>query len=252
MFKKRTFYILFFVFIFVSCNKKEKSDTLTLINRGSYSSRYIDGLQVFIKDNQVMDGYYVVGKDLIKWEEFELKKGILNGSYITYHPNGKMSSNTQYRNGKMHGEEQLFYPSGELLKIVHYQNNKQVGEIKEFYEGGQIKKLSKIKDEKIYESVFYNNVGNMVSQMFIKDGLRIRQNILEGKIFSEYTSSTYDDNKTMKFYNQDGTVKKHLRMYENNNTPVIIELDENGEEKRRIDFQKNPEEAHQYLKLWKG
>jgi len=242
------------ILLFVGCDKKgstSKND-FKLIDRGSYSSRFIDGYQVFVQNKELMNGYYVVGNKLTKWEEFDLLNGVLNGVYIIYHPNGNKSSLTNYRKGKKHGEEQHFFPSGALSKTINYQSDKRVGTMKAYYESGQVLEESKIENEDIIESISYDNVGVITSQMFIKDGLRITQRILDGKVFSEAISSTYDDNDSMKFYNQDGSLKHHLRMYEENGAQIIIELDVDGNEIKRVDFKKNPEEALKYMELWKS
>ncbi|MFD2822596.1 toxin-antitoxin system YwqK family antitoxin [Lacinutrix iliipiscaria] len=250
MLNRTDYFFIIFLLGFIACDKKTNQETFTLIDRGSYSSRYVDGYQVFIKDNELMNGYYVVGNELNKWEEFEVTNGVLNGSYIAYHPTGFMSSHTKYKNGKMHGEDLSFYPSGELLKTVNYVHDKRVGTIKEYYEGGQIQIESKIQNEDIVESVTYDNIGNITSQMFIKEGLRIRQRILDGNVFSEIISSTYDDNESIKFYNKDGSFKQHLKTYTEYDVPIIIELDEQGKEIKRINLKDNPDEAMKYIALF--
>lgn len=83
--------------------------------------------------------------------------------------------------------------------------------------------------------------------MFIKEGRKITQQIKSGKVFSEQISSTYDDFEAMKFYNEDGSLNVYLRMLDQEDKSFLIELNENGEEIKRIDVKANPQEAIKYF-----
>ena len=251
MFRSIFIVIICFCFAFFGCQKKEKKDSeeFVLIDRGSYTTRTINDTEVFIKDKKVMNGYYVVGNKFDKWEEFEVKDGILNGKYILFHPNGQKSSLTNYSNGKKHGIEHHFYLSGELSKALSYSNNKLIGKTTEYYEGGAISKESKLKNEDIIESISYNNVGVIIGQMFISDGIKINQYLKNGKLFCETLSSTYDDNEAIKFYNEDGTLKHYLKMFEVNEQPFIAVLDMDGIEIKKINLKSDTTESRKYLAL---
>lgn len=251
-------YFKLFVFIVLivtanSCeNKKESSElSFKLIKRNSYFTTGLNGVTIYLLDKtkKPMDGYYVVGNEFTKWEEFNVENGVLNGDYITFHSNGEMSSFNTYKKGKLHGEEKIFFLSGKLQSLSNYSNGKKHGETIHYFESGQIRKKTKLENEKPIESTTYNIVGSIESQMFIKNGITITQTIKNGKVFSEELSSNYDDYEAMKFYNKDGTLKLHIRMIEENEVPIIIELDENGNETRRINAKKNPTEALKYMQL---
>jgi hypothetical protein len=61
--------------MFFNCKEatKEKERSFTFIDRGDYV------INRDFETNQLMDGYYVIGNELSKWEEFNLKNGVLNG-----------------------------------------------------------------------------------------------------------------------------------------------------------------------------
>ena len=252
---KNNLLCLITVFLFVlSCKKvKEKNDTsFTFIERGSYKINSANEQNFYFIDRSLMDGYYVVGNELTKWEEFDVEDGLLNGDYIIFHPNGEIYTHSNYIKGKLNGEEKVNYLSGKLMKLKTYKNDVLVGKVVEYYESGQVKSESKIKDGKLIESVSYDIIGNVESQMFIKDGYTFHQKILKGKVFSEQISSNYDNFEAMKFYNEDGSLKVFLRMLDDGDKSYLIELDENRNEIKRIDVKENPEKAMEYAKYFIG
>lgn len=194
---------LSFVFMLFNCKQKEaKNDyDFELLPRDSYVVDSHNGIGVYrLKDGKVpMDGYYVIGNKTSKWEEFSVKEGLLNGDYIVFHSNGEIYSHAQYKNGKLHGEEKLYSLNGKLKTLKTYSDGVLYGKTLGYFENGQLQSESTIKDEEVIESVSYNSIGDIVSQMFIKDGLKITQTIAAGKVFSEAISSTYDDFEAMKF-----------------------------------------------------
>ena len=242
--------LLFLVLIFlISCKEEKKSSGFTLIERNSYFMDSYNGIIVY-RDNETkkpMDGYFIVGNKYTKWEEFNLANGILNGDDIVFHDNGEMYTHSTYLNGKLHGEEKKYYPSGKLQSVDTYNNGIQYGKSKDYYESGQLRTESKIENETVVESITYDIIGNIISQMFIDDGRKITQYIKNGKLFSEDISSTYDNFEAKKFYNKDGSLKIYLQMLDDqDDNHFLIELDENGDEIKRIDVKANPQEFLKY------
>ncbi len=236
--------------LFFSCKDKFKENLLNfkLIEKNSYFIDSYNGIGVY-RDNTTrkpLNGYYVVGDKFKKWEEFKVKNGILNGTGIVFHNNGLIFSESNYINGKRNGEEKIYYLNGKLNKINTYKNGVKYGKSVSYFENGKIKSESKIKDEKVIESVTYDLLGNIESQMFIKNGKNITQTIRGGKVFSEQISSNYDDFEAMKFYNEDGTIKMYLRMLDDGDQSFLIELNENNEEIKRIDIKANPQKIFEY------
>ncbi len=240
--------------VFFNCkNPSEEKDTsFTLIERGDYVIDSYGDIIIYRENetNKVMDGYYVIEKELSKWEEFNLKDGVLNGDYLIYHSNGEIYTHSKYMNGKLNGEEKVYYTSGKLQKLKTYKNDQLYGKAIDYFESGQIEKESIVKKGEVIESVSYDIVGTIVSQMFIREGRTINQKIVGGKIHSEQISSNYDNFEAVKFFNQDGSLKAYLRMFRDGDTGYLIELDKDENEIKRIDVKANPKEAMEYVKYF--
>ncbi|WP_298237308.1 hypothetical protein [uncultured Algibacter sp.] len=249
--KLQYFFLGCLIIVSSSCKQepKDKASEFELLPRNSY---YVDsyndiGIYRFNDSNKVMDGYYVIGNKTSKWEEFSVKEGVLNGDYIIFHSNGEIFSHSQYLNGKLHGKEKMYSLSGKLKSLKTYKQGVPYGKKITYFESGEIQSESMYENEQIIESTSYNIIGEIVSQMFIKEGRKITQQIKSGKVYSEQISSTYDDFEAMKFYNEDGSLNVYLRMLEDDDNSFLIELNENGEEIKRIDVKANPQEAMKYF-----
>ena len=232
--------------------KEKKDDAFTFIGRGAYTINNYNGLPYYRlnETKKFMDGYYVVGNEVAKWEEFEFKEGLLHGDYIIFHTNGEMYSHTKYSNGKRHGDELTYFNNGVLNNKSSYNNDVLVGSQYTYFENGKIQSESKIEDGKSIETQYFDLLGNIVTQRFIKDSRTITQKIVEGKIYSEMVSSNYDSYETMKFFNEDGTTKMYLQRVEENETMYVLELNEDGKEIKRVDVKANHQEAMKYFSLF--
>ena len=235
----------------LTCKNTEETseDDFILIPRGSYFRGSVNGISVYrdAKTRNIMNGYYVVEEDFQKWEEFEVKNGILNGDYKIYHSNGNIYAHGIYKNGKLHGKSKTYYPGGELKSVEHFANGKHYGKKITFYENGSLKKESQFNDEEVVESVTYDAIGGIQEQMFIKNGRAITQHIQSGIVFMENISSTYDNFEAIKYYNTDGSLKAFVRMLEDGDKSFMIELDENENEINRIDVKAHPMQARKFM-----
>lgn len=250
----RTFLAIFLILMVCSCSKmKERHDqSFTFIERGDYEIDTYNGITVyrFHKSNERLNGYYVVGNELTKWEEFEVNNGLLQGDYITFHPNGNVYTHSIYENGKLHGENKVYFTSGKIKKLNFYNKNELFDKEMTYFESGQIKSESKVKNGEIIESVYYDLLGNIVSQKFIENNRTIRQKIKFGKVVSEEIASNYDNFNALKYYDDDGNLEIYVRLKKTDNSTFIIELDSLENEIKRIDMRKNPEEALKYKKYF--
>ncbi len=244
--------IILLISILFSCNNAKKTktdDAFTFIGRNDYSIDNYNSISYYRLNGakDFMDGYYVVANETTKWEEFNLKKGVLNGDYIIFHPNGEISSHTKYANGKRHGDELYYSNTGALIKKSTYNNAILIGKQYTYFENGKIQSQTILEHGSSVETQTYDVLGNIISQRFIKEGKTINQKIVEGKIYSEFVSSNYDDYETAKFFNLDGSIKLFLRQLKEGDTMYILELDENENETKRIDIKANPQEAMRYF-----
>ena len=246
--------ILGFVFLlFLDCKNTtvKDNDAFIVLKQSSYTTSSINGITVYRLNERgrLMNGYYVIYNELSKWEEFRIENGILNGDYITFHPNGNLSSSSSYSQGQLHGEDRYYFPSGKLQRILNFTNGKRTGEIIRYFESGQIRGKSKLKNEEVIESVTFDIIGNIESQSFIKDSRTITQIITNGKVHKETISSNYDDYEAIKLYNEDGSIKHFFRMLNQDEAPIIVELDAEGNELKRINLKDNPQEGMKYMQL---
>ncbi|GAA4280330.1 toxin-antitoxin system YwqK family antitoxin [Gaetbulibacter aestuarii] len=231
-------------------NSEETSDEdFMLIPRGSYYTDSFNDIVVYrdSDSNELMDGYYVVGDKFQKWEEFEVKKGILNGDYLVFHSNGEIFSHSIYKNGRLHGKNKVYHLNGAVKTEESYVNGKLYGTTLTYDENGALRTEAKIKNENVVESVTYDAIGEIQSQMFIRNSRKITQHVRAGKVYMESISSTYDNFEAMKFYNEDGSLKAFVRMLEDGEDAYLIELDENENEIKRINLKANPMEAQKFM-----
>ncbi len=232
------------------CKKRVNTDTqtFTFLKRNAYFTDTYNNITIYRnnKTKKPLNGHFVVADDFKKWEEFNVENGILNGVAIIYHDNGKIYTKSDYINGKLHGKEKTYYPNGKLNRVTSYSHGVKYGTILWYFENGALKSEAKVKDEDIIERTSYNTIGEIVLQMFIEDGKKITQHIKAGNIFREEISSTYDNFEAMKFYNEDGSLKLFLQMLIDNNNSFIIERDKNGNELKRVNIKKQPQEALKY------
>lgn len=233
--------------------KKENPDAFIFMPQASYTIDSYNGVAIHrLEDNgEIMNGYYVIGNDFGKFEEFNVIDGILNGVSLTFHDNNEIYSKTNYVHGKKHGEDFTNYRSGKLQKRSNYSNGTLVGTTQYFYESGQLQTESKIENELVVESATYDIIGNIVSQQFIENSRTITQNIQHGKITFENIESNYDAFNATKFYDSDGHLELFIRMYDDGSDKYLIELDENENEIKRINIKKNPNEFLKYRSFFK-
>lgn len=65
-------------------------------------------------------------------------KQMADGEYVSYGPNGRMSSHAFLKGGKMHGLQEVFYADGKLFQRSHFIHDKQDGEFLTLAEDGTV------------------------------------------------------------------------------------------------------------------
>lgn len=65
-------------------------------------------------------------------------KQMADGEYVSYGPNGKMSSHAFLKGGRMHGLQEVFYADGKLFQRSHFFHDKQDGEFLTLAEDGKV------------------------------------------------------------------------------------------------------------------
>lgn len=64
--------------------------------------------------------YYTDGKTIMIEENY--LNGVLEGNYVSYFKNTKISEQLKYKNGKLHGNIKRFADNGTLIEDLHYEN----------------------------------------------------------------------------------------------------------------------------------
>ncbi|GAA3643397.1 toxin-antitoxin system YwqK family antitoxin [Flavivirga jejuensis] len=238
------------LFSLFNCNNKTSKDPSepNYIPRNWYFVDSYNGVKVY-RDNisrEPLDGYFIVGDEMTKWEEFHIKEGLLYGKYVFYHQNGKKFMHSNYSKGKLHGEERTYFPNGKLKKVSNYTNGILNGKVTCYFENGKVLSESEMKDDKPVTSLTYNDSGDIESKMFIKDGRNITQSLKNGKVFKEQITSNYDNFEGVKFYNDDSSMKIYLQMVDEGKDTYLVELNEEGKEIKRINFATDPREISKY------
>ena len=230
---------------------KESSDSVTYIERNGYYTTQQGGHTVYRlnEKGRLMDGRYVVGNEKNKWEEFEVKQGVLNGGYMTYHPNGNRSDFNHYKDGVLNGPAKTFFLSGKLQDSSYYKNNVKVGEITKFYESGEIKAVTKLADGKPNGTVRYDEAGTKIGEQYAEGGYMVDKSFKDGKVTKETISSEYDDFEAIKLYDDTGAMTHYFRMVEGNDKLEMIFLDENKKEVKRYNSKQHRSKMMEIMKL---
>lgn len=97
------------------------------------------------------------------------------GTFTSYHPNGKVQTTGEYKNTSRNGEWKEFYEDGTIRKIYHYEDDQLDSTYTNYWENGKIKSRSIYKnDKKDGDSFTYDPQGN----------LAIKRIYIEGEIFA--------------------------------------------------------------------
>ncbi|MBB6609556.1 TonB family protein [Pontibacter sp. Tf4] len=88
-----------------------------------------------------------------------LGRGVLEGMYYEWYPNGKLQTEAVYVKGELHGPSKTWYQSGQLHYIQHYQNYKLQDTLKAWYETGELRRIE-----------VYNQNELVSGKLFDRDG----------------------------------------------------------------------------------
>ena len=108
--------------------------------------------------------YHEKSKEVMTRENYE--DGKLHGKVITYYPNGKITEETDYKNGIKEGEDNYYSPDGVLLKNLFYKDDELQG-----------------------EALYYDAFGNVIIEGFYKNGKKhgLWKYYKDGKVILEET-----------------------------------------------------------------
>lgn len=173
MFKRIIIFSL--IVLFTSCEYvlKNKDEILSLqkksITYDDFSTQFDSFNQtVYLdKENQRMNGHFIVSyKDKIA-EEFEVKTGLLNGFHKNYYPEGIISKEKNYKNGKLNGESVFYTKEGKIYSKSTYINGNLSGEEIGYDEMENVISVRKFVDKIEYHHIYRD--GKMVGSEFKKN-----------------------------------------------------------------------------------
>ena len=147
----------------VRMNKKE---TITYDDFEAIRNDY--DIRLYYDNNKdLMTGHFVVVYQGKPSEEFQTKRGFLNGVYASYNSEGKLTKGYNYKNGKQEGIQREFYETGELLSEVGFEKGKMVGEKVIYDKTGEVKATQKLENGVVYKR--YYNEGKVTMAEFMKN-----------------------------------------------------------------------------------
>ncbi len=121
-------------------------------NQYKYREKYNRGLlqsaAYFLPDGNCIhqvtlgNGKQAFFKEDYLYQINEIKNGIANGKFETYHPNGHLESFYTIKDGKKEGEEWMYYPletsdSKQIPQLYIFWRNDAIQEVKTWYPNGQ-------------------------------------------------------------------------------------------------------------------
>ncbi|QQX77725.1 MULTISPECIES: toxin-antitoxin system YwqK family antitoxin [Aequorivita] len=163
MVKKLLLFASFSILLF-SCNKV--IDAVDEVRMNSKQTITYDDFEVvrndydiklyYDNDKELMTGHYVVVYQGKPSEEFQTKRGFLNGVYASYNADGQLTKGYNYKDGKQEGLQREFYGSGELLSEASFKKGKMVGEKVVYDQLGEVRAKHKIENGVEYKRYFKN------------------------------------------------------------------------------------------------
>jgi len=112
-------------------------------------------------------------EDYIIYIEYHKKtpKGLVKTKKETYHPNGVMSSELHFKDGKEHGLNRVWYENGQLGVEYSLKNGKQDGKSTSWYPNG-VKKIESMYKDGVLDGVssFWGEGGHERSIILYEEG----------------------------------------------------------------------------------
>ena len=165
--------------------------------------------------NGVNRSWYENGKP---YRKCQVVKGLPNGKFVEYHPDGSIAEISYYKNGELDGKLEKYYENGQLRTIQHFVDGKLTGEMVGYHSDGRLaeKYTFEIPGE-VATCVLYFANGNKRSETTRtgdNEFLTIRYDSITASKTAELVqnwheaSSNSDEGTEVKVYRADGTLHK--------------------------------------------
>lgn len=233
---KKAIVCLFLISIAYGCSDVQLNK---ILDKQDYYIEYLtDDLEVYrYNDQTIMNGNFkIISNNSLK-ESFSVEDGVLFDAYKTYYPNGKIASHCYYENGIKNGEELLYYSSGKLKTKQSYKNNKKNESSISYYENGSVQR----KTDSIGKTNYYAEDGAVYMEHSSDNNYDQNKIYKNGKLHMEEYEYEHSSGliNVIKFYNEDGSVKKIIGLrFEDKNESMLI-LDKNHKILDSIDPKKD-------------
>jgi antitoxin component YwqK of YwqJK toxin-antitoxin module len=154
---------------------------------GEYTYYGYDGSVIMIAtyENGVMKGYTYLGKDnkpvpfipLVnetgeiktfyangnKGLSYTIDRGLIQGKFLVYYPDGKLYSETDFEDGNYHGNDKTWYANGNLKAHDMYYYDDLNGMSTSYHENGKVsKQIPYMLDYRYGAAKYYDNTGKLI------------------------------------------------------------------------------------------
>ena len=181
------------------------------------------------KDEELMTGHYVVVYQGKPSEEFQTKRGFLNGVYASYNADGQLTKAYNYKDGRQDGIQNEYYPSGELLSEVSFEKGKMAG-----------------------EKVIYDKLGGVKGKIKIENGIEYKRMYKDGKMAIAEFKRNWEGKELdmMVIYDAFENVQFAFgKSNESSEKNIFYVFDANMELSDTVDVTIDPQKAQYYLGL---
>lgn len=118
-----------------------------------------------------IDAYIKLFDDTDNNDTKQQENGELEGHRKSYHENGQLSAELNYKNGELEGLCKSYHENGQLSAEAHYKNGKLEGRRKGYHENGELHYESEwVDDVQNGEIISFDKYGNKVKQSFLING----------------------------------------------------------------------------------
>jgi antitoxin component YwqK of YwqJK toxin-antitoxin module/V8-like Glu-specific endopeptidase len=190
--RRRTFRLLALASIMVGCKEPRGNCPEGAMPRGAAPPNgaqqfCVEKAQPTVRSGPYVD-WYSDAKPPQKKREGGYKHGKLDGTWVSYFPDGKLERETTYVDGVAEGRSVEYHPSGPKKEEGTFLHGVRVGTWTEFYEGGRVWR----------KTVYSDNSQTQNWMLFSEDGWKSQEgSFVKGKKAGLYTEFFPDGNKAV-------------------------------------------------------
>ena len=163
-------------------------------------------------------------------EVFVILNGKRHGDYFEYYENGALKLKLSYKSGLQSGKSFLYNSNGILLREAEFENGLFINKTLEYFENG---KKRMIEDHSNGSFLFYDEIGNLVCNIFIKCKQRAindkwdKKSVWDGWIWNKRFHVIYHPNGIWRNYRGNGSVNYELdfnsEFYNQENPDTVLQ-----------------------------